>query len=676
MAKLSPRGRLLLRSGGAALILGWLAFSLHAATGFGGSIAETLFGIWVYDALMLGAAVSCLVRAAIVRRERLAWGLLGAGLVFWTAGEIFYSAAFAGAESVPIPSLADAGYLAFYPLAYISLIVLMRQRIGSFPATRWLDGLIVGSAVAALAAALALGPIVDASSNGSTLAVVTNLAYPIADLTLLTLVATAASFTGWRPGMSWLTLGGGLIVLGVSDGLYLLQSAQGTYLEGGVLDAAWPLGALLLAAAAWLPPGPKRRSVQARGLRVAFVPAAAALIAIGVQSAERYTVIPSIAAGLSLLTMLTVVVRLALSFRDTQASLETSVREALTDPLTGLPNRRKLSDDLTLAAAEPPAAGNLRLLVMFDLDGFKAYNDSFGHPAGDALLTRLGQRLVTFAAPFGSAYRLGGDEFCLLAECTAAAVDGLVAGGTAALAERGDSFIVTASQGSVLLPSEARSCETALQLADRRMYANKNRERSSAGSQSRDVLLTALREREPGLHAHLVDVAALARLVSEELDLTAEQRDEIFRAAELHDVGKMAIPDAILNKPGPLDEQEQDFMRKHTLVGERIIASAPALVPVARLVRFSHERWDGSGYPDGLKGDQIPLGSRVVAVCDAYQAMISERPYSVAMLPARAIEELERNAGTQFDPVVVAAFGRAIGAGSQAPVGETGLSRS
>jgi two-component system, cell cycle response regulator len=662
MAKLSPRNRLLLRCGGAALVLGFLAFALHAATGFGGSTANTFFGIWDYDALMLGAAASCLARAAIVRRERLAWALLGAGLMTWTAGEIYFSAAFAGSESVPIPSLADAGYLAFYPLAYVALIVLLRNRIGSFPATRWLDGLIVGSAVAALAAALALGPIVDASSEGSTVAVATNLAYPIADLTLLTLVVTAASFTGWRPGLSWLMLGGGLIVLGVSDGLYLLQSAQGTYAEGGILDAAWPLGALLLAAAAWLPPGPKKQVVHSRGLRVAFVPAGAALIAIGVQSAERYTVIPSIAVGLSLLTLLAVVVRLAISFRDTQASLESSVREALTDPLTGLPNRRALMEELELAASTRPAAGNLRLLVMFDLDGFKAYNDSYGHPAGDALLTRLGHRLVAFAAPHGAAYRLGGDEFCLLAECTAAAVDGLVAGGTAALSERGDGFVVTASQGSVLLPSEASSRETALQLADRRMYANKSRERASAGSQSRDVLLTALRERQPALHDHLVDVAALARLLAEELDVTAEQRDEILRAAELHDVGKMAIPDAILNKPGPLDPQELQFMRKHTLIGERIIASAPALVPVARIVRSSHERWDGNGYPDRLKGEQIPLGSRVVAVCDAYQAMVTERPYSVAMLPARALDELARGAGTQFDPEVVAAFERVLAA--------------
>jgi len=139
-----------------------------------------------------------------------------------------------------------------------------------------------------------------------------------------------------------------------------------------------------------------------------------------------------------------------------------------------------------------------------------------------------------------------------------------------------------------------------------------------------------------------------------------EQRDEVFRAAELHDTGKMAIPDAILNKPGPLEPEEWSFMREHTLIGERIIAAAPALVPVARLVRSSHERPDGGGYPDGLEGEQIPLGSRVIAVCDAYEAMISERPYSVAMVPARATQELRRGAGSQFDPQVVAAFERVL----------------
>ncbi|HKT83354.1 MAG TPA: GGDEF domain-containing protein, partial [Solirubrobacterales bacterium] len=459
-----------------------IAFAAHIAIGLGGPDTEALFNTWIYNALMLMGAVACLLRAVLVRRERAAWTLLGAGLLLYTGGEIYYSAVLTGQASVPIPSLADAGYLAFYPLAYAALIVLLRERIGSFPAARWLDGAIVGSAVAALAAALVLSPIVDASSEGSTLAVATNLAYPIADVALLTLVITAAAFTGWRPGRSWAILGAGLLLLSVSDVTYLLQSAEGTYVEGTVLDVGWPLGILLLAAAAWVEPG-ESAARQPRAARLIALPAAAALIAIGIQAAERFTSVPTAASAISLVTLVAVVVRLVLSLRETQGDLRVSERDSRTDVLTGLPNRRALMSDLETAIAQPPPRGSLRLLAMFDLDGFKLYNDTFGHPAGDALLTRLGARLQSFSAHQGRAYRLGGDEFCLLAECTAAEVDGIVAGALGALSERGEGFVVAASQGTVLLPSEAGSVEAALQTADRRMYANKVSERTSAGSQ-------------------------------------------------------------------------------------------------------------------------------------------------------------------------------------------------
>jgi diguanylate cyclase (GGDEF)-like protein len=477
-------------------------------------------------------------------------------------------------------------------------------------------------------------------------------------VTLLALVATAAALDGWRLGARWLTLASGLVVLAISDVVYLLQSAQGTYVEGGLTDALWPLGALLIAAAAWIAPPTRRRAGarRAAGLRQILVPVTGALVAIGIQAAERFTTVPPAAAFLSLLTLLAVVLRMALSFRDNQASLAVSTQEALTDPLTGLGNRRHLITDLDQAVARERRPGEVCLMVVFDLDGFKAYNDAYGHPAGDALLRRLGERLAAFIEDRGGAYRLGGDEFCLLAECGAAQVDGLVAGAAASLGERGDGFVVTAAQGSVLIPVEAQTREEALQLADRRMYANKSRERASAGAQSTEVLLTALRESEPELHQHLCGVAELAIAVADHLDLDAEERDEILRAAELHDVGKMALPDAILSKPGPLDPGEWEFMRTHTLIGERIIAAAPALVPIARLVRSSHERWDGAGYPDGLAGEEIPLGSRIVFACDAFDAMVSERPYSVAMLPARALEEIDRGAGSQFDPTVAAAL--------------------
>jgi two-component system, cell cycle response regulator len=212
----------------------------------------------------------------------------------------------------------------------------------------------------------------------------------------------------------------------------------------------------------------------------------------------------------------------------------------------------------------------------------------------------------------------------------------------------------------VLLPEEASTPTQALQLADRRMYARKGGRRMSAGRQSRDVLLRTLSERRPDLHLRLRDVGELALAVGRELHMGPEALDETARAAELHDVGKIAVPDAILDKPGPLDPVEWSFMRRHPLIGERILLEAPALRPVARLVRSSHERWDGSGYPDGLRGDEIPLGARVVAVCDAFDAMTTERAYRQPMGEEEALLELRSCAGTQFDPMVVEAFCKVI----------------
>ena len=192
------------------------------------------------------------------------------------------------------------------------------------------------------------------------------------------------------------------------------------------------------------------------------------------------------------------------------------------------------------------------------------------------------------------------------------------------------------------------------------MYARKGGRRMSAGRQSRDVLLRTLSERRPDLQLRLRDIGELALAVGRELHMGPEGLDEVARAAELHDVGKIAVPDAILDKPGPLDPVEWSFMRRHPLIGERILLEAPALRPVARLVRSSHERWDGGGYPDGLRGDEIPLGARVVAVCDAFDAMTTERPYRQPVSEEDAIEELRRCAGTQFDPMVVEAFCRVV----------------
>jgi diguanylate cyclase (GGDEF)-like protein/PAS domain S-box-containing protein len=324
------------------------------------------------------------------------------------------------------------------------------------------------------------------------------------------------------------------------------------------------------------------------------------------------------------------------------------------DSLTGLANRRLLVEDLEREMAS--ARDETLLLLLFDLDGFKAYNDAFGHPAGDALLSRLGQSLAEATADRATAYRMGGDEFCVLGAVAPEEEHELTAAAAAALCDYGESFSITASYGSVALPLGAASPEEALRKADQRLYARKGRVRTSAGRQATDALMTALSERSPALGDHLDDVTDHCRAVARALRLPEEEVTPLLQAAELHDIGKVGIPDAILGKPGPLDQAAWELMRTHTLIGERILSAAPALAAAARVVRSTHERFDGRGYPDGLAGADIPLGSRIIAVCDAYQAMTSERPYRRAMSPEDAIAELRSNSGTQFDPVVVAAF--------------------
>jgi two-component system, cell cycle response regulator len=347
------------------------------------------------------------------------------------------------------------------------------------------------------------------------------------------------------------------------------------------------------------------------------------------------------------------VLRLALSLRENNRLLERSRVEALTDSLTGLGNRRALMRALS-EALEEAAGGRPWRLALFDLDGFKAYNDVFGHVAGDVLIEHLGGRLAGSVQGVGRAFRMGGDEFCVLVPAERATA-ALVRAGEA-LREEGEGFRIDASVGVVELPGDAADAEAALQLADRRMYAQKEGRPHSPARQSGDVLLRVIGEREPELLAHTRAVAELSRSLATAMGLDAELRETVARAAELHDVGKVAVPDAILTKPGPLDEDEEAFMRRHTVIGESIIAEAPALREVAALVRASHERWDGSGYPDGLAGHEIPLGARIVSVCDAFSAMRQERPYGAVRGEEEALDELRRGAGSQFDPALVAAF--------------------
>jgi HD-GYP domain-containing protein (c-di-GMP phosphodiesterase class II) len=248
---------------------------------------------------------------------------------------------------------------------------------------------------------------------------------------------------------------------------------------------------------------------------------------------------------------------------------------------------------------------------------------------------------------------MGGDEFCVLSALNAEAGTALLRRAVKALSEHGEGFEVSASYGVVRLPSEAALPSDALRVADRRMYARKASQVTSPGRQSAAALMELLSQRNPELRPHSANVAMLCEAVARRLDLPMDELVPLLDAAPLHDIGKAAIPDAILDKAGALDEEERSFIRRHTVIGERIMRAAPALARAAELVRSSHERMDGKGYPDGLSGADIPLGSRIIAVCDAYDAMVSERPYGVALSQDEAIAELRRMAGSQFDPAIV-----------------------
>jgi diguanylate cyclase (GGDEF)-like protein len=359
--------------------------------------------------------------------------------------------------------------------------------------------------------------------------------------------------------------------------------------------------------------------------------------------------------SLAALALVAVMVRLLLTFKAYVAMIGKSRGEALTDALTGLGNRRALTDALAHGVAAADDADPL-VLVLFDLDGFKHYNDCFGHPAGDALLERLGGALSRYIDGRGEAYRMGGDEFCVLFRPGSQVAEPIIRGAAAALTERGEGFHIGCSYGSVVLPREAAEAAEALLAADGRMYAQKHSRRAPVESQSKNVLLQALAERHPDLEAHADGVAQLVEATATVLGLDGEDVKRFRLAAELHDIGKIGIPESILRKPGPLSDAEWEFIRRHTIIGERILLAAPALEGVAQLVRSSHERWDGGGYPDGLAGDQIPLGARVIQVCDAHDAMTRDRPYRPAMPPEVARAEIESFAGAQFDREVASAF--------------------
>lgn len=356
---------------------------------------------------------------------------------------------------------------------------------------------------------------------------------------------------------------------------------------------------------------------------------------------------------LTLGLIVTIFLRMLETNRRQSRAIAKQRREALNDRVTGLRNRDSLEADIAAAATAP---GEGWVLVLIELEGLEAHNDRLGYAAGDEVLRNFARELIDAVLPLGGiGYRVAASRLAVLVPAGDRRLGEIVLAATGALRSEEVDALVGRSYGEVTIPDEAADAEAAFQVASRRLAAHRQSRHRSARRQAHAVLMAALEARHPELRDHLLGAAYRAISLARRLLLDREEIDDIALAAELQQVGLLAVPESVLEKES-LDEVERAMVHSHTAEGARIVAAAPGLASVARLIRSSGEHFDGSGYPEGLAGEAIPLGARVIAVSVAFAAMTERRPHREPVSPDDALAELRRNSGSQFDPRVVEAL--------------------
>jgi len=324
------------------------------------------------------------------------------------------------------------------------------------------------------------------------------------------------------------------------------------------------------------------------------------------------------------------------------------------DPLTGCLNRRGLAERADAELAHALREGVPFSLIVLDLDEFKRVNDTHGHGRGDELLCWVVEQMREATRPTDAIGRLGGDEFAVLLPATSV-------GETATVAARVcDGLVrrVSASVGTACFPFDGDDLDALLRQADARLYSSRNGRLQRATPRAERLswataLAHAVDVRMAGQHEHSRTVAMYAEAIARELQWDDEQLGLLRLAAMLHDLGKVGVPDRILRKAGPLTEEEFEEIKRHPVIGADLVARVDGLSTIVPWIRHSHEHYDGSGYPDGLEGEAIPLAARILLVADALDAMTSDRPYRPALSREHAMRELREHAGTQFDPLCV-----------------------
>jgi two-component system, cell cycle response regulator len=456
---------------GVLLGLGAALVVLHDWLGLGGRGLDLAINGVAYDAVVVGAGFACVLRAARGGRERGAWIAFAAAVLAWGAAEVYWTIYIEGNSNAPYPSPADVGYLAFYPLAIAGLYKLVKARASELDPRLWMDGVIAALGTGALGAALVFQFVADRTA-GSSLEVATTLAYPLGDVILLALVVGVVALTRWHPGRTWSLLLAGLAVMAVADVAFTLQSYEATLPGGDWVEPIYLLAALFIGAEAWQPEADAIRPEPSfEGWRELIVPGIVATAMIALVAMQYFSRASALTTVLWSAAMLSVIIRLAVSVRENKRLLEV-VR---TDQLTGLGSQGRLQIDLAVRCAR--AQEEALTLVLLDLNGFKHYNDTFGHPAGNEMLTRLGAQLREAVEPGAAAYRVGGDEFVVLVGGGPERQEAAVGLAAEALSAKGAGFELSASWGVARVPAEATTPADALQLADVRMYAQKESRR-------------------------------------------------------------------------------------------------------------------------------------------------------------------------------------------------------
>jgi two-component system cell cycle response regulator len=654
--------------------LGYLVAGLVAIIGYylipahGAGVAAR---VSVYCLTSASAAVAVLWGVLRNRpRPATAWLLLGLSQVIYAAADSTFYVRHYFLNLTDYPTVADLLYLGHYPLVVAALVLLVRHRTPGRDLPSVLDASMLAVVAALLSWLYIIAPY--ARLDAPQLAKLASVTYPVMDLAMLAVALRLILGVGRRSPSFYLLITY-LLAIFSADTVYVLQQLHLNYQTGNFLDAIWLFGNLSLGAAALHPTmarlgEPSAVRDQSLGpVRIGAL-CAAALIApanLLIHTGD----IPVIALACGVLFMLTIA-RLAGLVADQR-------RLAITDGLTGLHTRRFFEAQLPFETERARRAGGSLAVFIADVDRFKSINDRYGHPAGDRALVEISNRLRGASRAGDVLARYGGEEFALLVNeasptelpSIAQRLREAVASSPIAVTDA-NWIAATVSVGAACYPRHGESPADLIAAADRALYAAK-----SAGS-DRIVVGASMPGDEGGdpamvdylcrvadqvdvclsSYEHSRSISRWAMLLATELGYDAATIRRSTLAGRLHDIGKIVIPEAILTKPGALNDDEWRLMRDHPDYGFRLARTVPGFATVAHVIRQHHERYDGSGYPQGLAGHAIRPEARLLAVCDSWAAMLADRPYQAALPVEAAREQLHTGRGTQFDPDVVDLF--------------------